>query len=98
MRSNDIWLGTPYDIFSFSMITHYIVAEYNRSVNEDLIPGTLYLNAASLHLYERHWEKAEIAYQSIDNLVRDDSLWKGINVNFSNGGELIEFLWAQANC
>ena len=97
MRSNDIWLGTPYDIFTFSMISHYIIAEFKRSVNEDMGPGILYLNASSLHLYEGNWKDGEDAYQSIDNILDMDSFWKGNNFVFNNGRELIDFLWEQAN-
>jgi len=97
MRSNDVWLGTPYDIFTFSMISHYIIAEFKRSINEDMGPGVLYLNAASLHLYEGNWKDGEDAYQSIDNILDMDSFWKGNNFVFDNGRELIDFLWEQAN-
>ena len=97
MRSNDIWLGTPYDIFTFSMISQYIIAEFRRSINEDMGPGLLYLNAASLHLYEGNWIDGKNAYQSIDNILDMDSFWKGNNFVFDNGRELIDFLWEQAN-
>jgi hypothetical protein len=60
-------------------------------------PGLLYLNAASLHLYEGNWKDGEDAYQSIDNILDMDSFWKGNNFVFNNGRELIDFLWEQAN-
>ena len=62
MRSNDLWLGTPYDVFNFSMLSTLICARYNRSVksiDQFIRPGFLYLTAASQHLYEQHWETAE---------------------------------------
>ena len=82
MRSNDQWLGLPYDVFNFSMLAHLVCARYNttramalRAAAEakaalerqayrpfsfrPLAPGTLYLTAASSHLYEQHWELAK---------------------------------------
>jgi thymidylate synthase len=50
MRSSDIWLGLPYDVFSFSCVAYLVC-----SILGDVTPGTLYLTAASSHLYERHW-------------------------------------------
>lgn len=58
MRSSDIWLGLPYDLFNFSMLAHMVCSELRKSVfHSDLEPGALYLTAASLHLYEIHREK-----------------------------------------
>ena len=51
MRSSDVWLGLPYDIFNFSMLAHMVCGAMRH---HDLTPspGTLYLTAASMHLYE----------------------------------------------
>lgn len=62
MRSSDIWLGLPYDTFSFSMITTYIACRYNGIILpplEPVDPGTLYLTAASSHLYATNYDGAE---------------------------------------
>lgn len=54
MRSSDIWLGVPYDVFNFSMISHLICCRYNENRGDsELSPGVLYLTAASRHLYDR---------------------------------------------
>lgn len=60
MRSSDAWLGVPYDVFNFSMLSHLVCARLNEDQNaaRELIPGTLYLTAASSHLYEPHFEEA----------------------------------------
>lgn len=60
MRSSDIWLGLPYDAFNFSMLAHLVCAHYNEGMNfETMIsPGSLYLTAASSHIYQRNWEDA----------------------------------------
>lgn len=52
MRSSDVWLGLPYDAFSFSCVAYMIC-----SVLGDVTPGTLYLTASSSHLYEEHWDR-----------------------------------------
>lgn len=65
MRSNDIWLGTPYDVFNFSMVGHLVCAKLNESGHDFRLPrghvepGTLYVTAASSHLYQPNWEAAD---------------------------------------
>ena len=65
MRSSDVWLGVPYDVFNFSMIAHFICGSLNQSgwladPSCGLIePGTLHLTAASSHLYEDNWAGAQ---------------------------------------
>jgi len=63
MRSSDLWLGWPYDVFSFSMVAHQICCRLNTERNFDgqsvapvIEPGNLYLTAASSHLYAQDWE------------------------------------------
>lgn len=74
MRSNDVWLGTPYDVFNFSAIAWHVCGKLNkidRDSDEDrspsgapIEPGTLYLTAASSHLYKEHWEQARAMLES----------------------------------
>lgn len=62
MRSNDLWLGFPYDVFNFSMLSHLVCCRLNASAstNADVIkPGMLYHTASSRHIYEQHFEQAE---------------------------------------
>lgn len=47
MRSSDLWLGLPYDVFSFSMLLNCYAGELGRE------PGWLTINAGSAHVYER---------------------------------------------
>lgn len=61
MRASDIWLGLPYDIFDFSILATYICAILNSEASVDkplIIPGTLYLTAATSHVYRQHWDLA----------------------------------------
>lgn len=55
MRSSDVWLGFPYDVFNFSMLSWQILEEL-RDSGLDLQLGTLYLNAGSHHIYEKDLE------------------------------------------
>ena len=61
MRSNDIILGFCNDIFQFSMIYELLYAKLRMSHPEkfkDLQRGLYYHNAASMHIYERHYDMA----------------------------------------
>jgi thymidylate synthase len=63
MRSSDLWLGLPYDVFNFSMVGHYVCAQLNSerfvgTIRGRISPGALYLTAVSSHLYEPNWEGA----------------------------------------
>jgi len=51
MRSNDVVWGLPYDLFCFTMIQEFISTRLGLGI------GTYYHNAASSHLYKRHFEK-----------------------------------------
>lgn len=62
MRSNDLWLGFPYDVFNFSMLSHLVCCKLNASapINADVIkPGMLYHTASSRHIYEQHFEQVD---------------------------------------
>lgn len=56
MRSNDVWLGFPYDVFNFSMLSWHILETMRDEGINDLQLGTLYLNAGSHHIYEKNYE------------------------------------------
>jgi thymidylate synthase len=60
MRSSDLWLGLPYDVFNFSMLGHLVCANLNsQTADPDVAePGTLHLTAVSSHLYEINWAQA----------------------------------------
>lgn len=62
MRSSDVWLGIPYDVFNFSMLSHLVCGLLNeyRLSSDCLQPGKLYLTAASSHLYETNWVDAKL--------------------------------------
>jgi len=53
MRSNDLVWGLPYDFFLFSYLQEFMAVELNVPV------GIYHHCAASLHIYERHFDLAE---------------------------------------
>jgi thymidylate synthase len=67
MRSSDAWLGWPYDIFTFSMMAHYI----RTCLDNTPEIGWLRLFAGSQHLYVK---KLETAQQLIDSEVNGENL------------------------
>lgn len=105
MRSSDVWLGLPYDIFNFTMLTAAIALDVQqRSVDHgtpthQLAPGQLHLTLGSSHLYEENFEQARGAlaawntptpgYQRYGSGGFRPDLW------FSNSSTLM--LWLLAN-
>lgn len=53
MRSNDLWMGFPYDVFQFTCLQILLAMEL------DVELGTYTHVAGSLHLYERDYAKGE---------------------------------------
>lgn len=59
MRSNDVWLGLPYDIFCFTCI-QLMIAQHL-----DVQHGYYYHNVGSLHLYDRDRERAALVQRDV---------------------------------
>lgn len=55
MRSNDAWLGLPYDAFCFTCIQRLVAQAVG------VAPGVYVHQAGSEHLYQRNWEAAREA-------------------------------------
>jgi len=66
MRSNDVWLGMPYDVFCFTVIQQLIAAAVGAE------PGWYQHQAGSLHLYDQHRARASEAVNDINR--RDANL------------------------
>jgi thymidylate synthase len=69
MRSSDVWLGLPYDVFTFSMLATKVCARLNgqgfgKDIGKLLQPGNLFLTAASSHIYEQHFQAAKNIIES----------------------------------
>ncbi len=70
MRSNDLWLGFPYDVFNFTQIQRWVAAQLN------VAPGRYRHTVGSLHIYERDIPAIEdllrhvLHYDFPDHLMR----------------------------
>lgn len=53
MRSNDAWMGMPYDIFCFTALQNLIAQHLDLNV------GFYQHNVGDLHLYQKHWQRAD---------------------------------------
>lgn len=62
MRSNDLWLGLPYDLMNFTLIQEFIARQLGLDV------GYYYHNAASMHLYQTDDDK-------VSDFVGDQQRW-----------------------
>lgn len=79
MRSNDAFLGLPYDVFLFTMVQELLACE----VGVDL--GSYYHCVGSIHLYERNVQAAE-------SMLRDPSIHELEMPPLSHREELGAFL------
>ena len=68
MRSNDIWLGLPYDMGFFITLLQIVSEETGLPL------GVYYHTVGDLHLYERHWDK-EVKVSRTEDLPFRES-WK----------------------
>lgn len=69
MRSNDAWLGLPYDLMQFGMLQAAIA----QSLNVDV--GYQTHSAGSMHLYLRNLEKARALWSP--SAIPGDSVFRG---------------------
>lgn len=61
MRSSDIWLGLPYDVFNFSMLANILVSQLNAYTTRIIHVGSLTMHLGSSHLYEKNRKQAILA-------------------------------------
>lgn len=70
MRSQDLFLGQPYDFFNFTMMTLRILEEYNKRSASYTQLGNLYWNGMSTHIYEKDFDKIKtIIENEHDNYI-----------------------------
>jgi thymidylate synthase len=66
MRSNDVWLGFPYDVFAFTCIQRVVAAHVGVDV------GPYCHQAGSMHLYARHEDRVRRAlFEASTSLPHD---------------------------
>lgn len=89
MRSSDVWLGWPYDVFSFTMIATWLCIWLRQQGMKNLTLGSFVLSAGSQHLYETNvGEAVKCICKTQDALV-----YKPINLaEFEDPEDLIEHL------
>ena len=106
MRSNDVYLGVPYDVFNFTMWQEYIASLLNINI------GTYTHCVNSMHFYEKDRQKIlkaskikepeeyimenmpreNIEYQ-IDNLIEiEEKLRKNLEINNTGYDNYFQFL------
>lgn len=61
MRSQDLWLGLPYDVFCFTRLMQIMLYNYNAACEDgkEVQLGTYTHQVLNLHLYERDWQKVQ---------------------------------------
>jgi len=79
MRSQDVWLGLPYDFFNFTAVTSAVALMLREAYYPKL--GKLSINAGSRHLYCTNLEAARSMFKDPDerrcpeiNLIRSTSV------------------------
>lgn len=93
MRSSDLWLGLPYDLFNFSMLATWVALEISRRGGPLYCLGTLTNFAGSRHLYERDW----IAARACVAHRRPGFVYETVDTaDFGSPDDLVEHLWALA--
>jgi thymidylate synthase len=88
MRSSDLWLGWPYDICNFTMLTGMIMLRLRNVYNIKLKLGDLTLQAGSQHLYEKNWEAAK---EAILDKSKEGPYFDPYK--FEDEDEFVSYLW-----
>lgn len=84
MRSSDVYLGLPYDMFSFSMVMRLVLSEFKTRIGATPFNyklGELCIYAASTHLYVKDLEAVEFTTDYGRHLEEDDLLTNLFNID-----------------
>lgn len=95
MRSSDLWLGWPYDVFNFSMLSSYLILIFRDLMDWNLELGSLALTAGSGHLYERNWEDAIHIIDEHDGTFSAPKAFEPLEF-FDNADHMVDVLWELA--
>jgi thymidylate synthase len=96
MRSNDAWLGVPYDTFNFSAISFFIVLHLNMLGIKCKL-GELTIQAGSRHIYEHDFNKLDAVFTSQYECKDDISLNSLIEKYKTNPPKFIRILEEMAD-
>lgn len=80
MRSNDIWLGLPYDVAFFTCLQQIVAKAIG------LPCGEYHHTVGDLHLYEKHWNR-KVTHTNIDI---NDMAWDFTEESLESLHEMIE--------
>ena len=64
MRSSDLWMGFPYDVFNFSMLSSMVILDYYQLTGVHLELGNLYMNLGSAHIYSQQFDDVHFVLTS----------------------------------
>lgn len=92
MRSSDVWMGLPYDWFTFSMMTAYVALAV-RPIVGPLKLGDLTVFAGSQHLYKIDEEDAIKCAAFDDDYIIDRPISELNLEEFESPDDLTEHLW-----
>ena len=91
MRSSDLWLGWPYDIFNFSMLARYLILYADLDVGL----GNIYLNAGSAHIYKPQWEACDDITELYPNGITHER--SPLQFKHKNCDAFVDALWEAAH-
>ncbi len=95
MRSSDAWLGWPYDVFNFTMLSAYVLLYLRKAHGVSYELGYLRLTAGSQHIYDRNSEDVAKVLKSVDPFKAYTPFsplsW------FDDPEDLVQFLWKSAD-
>ena len=96
MRSSDAWLGWPYDIFNFTMLTVYLALYLRQAHGITYELGELTLTAGSQHIYGTNID-------AVKDILESDYASDTVDIKpvdylsvFSEPGDLVSWLWDRA--
>lgn len=62
VRSNDLWLGVPYDVFAFTCVQKLLADALDACLEDvDVVMGEYHHSVGSLHVYDEHEDRAREA-------------------------------------
>lgn len=91
MRSSDIWLGVPYDMFNFSMLGAAVALDVGGGLELGLLINT----AGSRHLYDTNRDQVDECL-TVEGCLPSFGYEPLDLGEFASSSDLIEHLWALA--
>lgn len=93
MRSSDLWLGFPYDMFTFTMLTTWMALSL-RSAGMPIELGYMFYRAGSMHLYDGDAESVQMEISTAAHSFKIERLPLLNLGEFVDTADFIETLFA----